>query len=67
VDQIVLAGGCAALPGIDEMVETRLRIPTNVANPFSRMSTSSRVSGQKLGDDAPSMMIACGLALRSFH
>lgn len=67
VDQIVLAGGCAALPGIDEMVETRLRIPTNVANPFSRMSTSNRVSGQNLGEDAPSMIIACGLALRSFH
>lgn len=66
VDQIILAGGSASLPGIDEMVEARIRIPTNIANPFSRMSTSNRVSGQNLAEDAPSLMIACGLALRSF-
>jgi type IV pilus assembly protein PilM len=30
------------------------------------MSLSSRVRPQGLSNDAPAMMIACGLALRSF-
>jgi type IV pilus assembly protein PilM len=37
-----------------------------VANPLAGMSLSSRVQAQSLGQDAPSLMIACGLALRSF-
>jgi type IV pilus assembly protein PilM len=37
-----------------------------VANPFSRMSVASRIRPQVLADDAPSLMIATGLALRSF-
>ncbi len=66
VDNIVLAGGCASIPGIDELIESRLSTPTTIANPFSQMSLASRVNAQSLGKDAPSFMIACGLALRSF-
>lgn len=66
VDNIVLAGGCASIPGIDELIESRLSTPATIANPFSRMSLASRVNAQSLGKDAPSFMIACGLALRSF-
>ncbi len=66
VDLIALAGGCAAIPGIDELVESQLDTPTVIANPFSRMSLSSKVNPEALSKDAPSLMIACGLALRSF-
>ena len=66
VDMIVLAGGCAAVAGADESIGERLGIDTVVANPFSRMSVGARVKPQALNDDAPAMMIACGLALRSF-
>jgi type IV pilus assembly protein PilM len=66
VDQIVLAGGCAAIPGVDELIESRLGTRTQIANPFARMSLSTRVNPQRLGNDAPSLMIACGLAMRSF-
>ncbi len=66
VDQIVLAGGCAQIPGIDELVAARIGVPTIVANPFASMALSSRVKAQLLGNDAPSLMISCGLALRSF-
>jgi type IV pilus assembly protein PilM len=45
VDQVVLAGGCASIAGISEMVEEQ---------------------AHALAQDAPAMMIACGLALRSF-
>jgi len=66
VDLIVLAGGCASIPGIDELVESQLGITTVIANPFANMSLSSKVNPQSLSKDAPSLMIACGLALRSF-
>jgi type IV pilus assembly protein PilM len=66
VDQLLLAGGCAQIPGIDELVAARIGVPAMVANPFASMSISSRIKPQLLSNDAPSLMIACGLALRSF-
>lgn len=66
IDQLVLAGGCAAIDGIAEMIEEQLGVPTVIANPLANMSLGSRVQAQALQQDAPSLMIACGLALRSF-
>ena len=66
VDLIALAGGCASIPGIDELVESQLDTPTVIANPFAEMSLASKVNPQSLSNDAPSLMIACGLAMRSF-
>jgi len=66
VDQIVLAGGVASMDGLDQLVQNKLGTPTAVANPFSNMSVSSSVNAIALSSDAPAMMIACGLALRSF-
>jgi type IV pilus assembly protein PilM len=66
VDGLVLAGGCASITGIDRFVEQALGLPAIVANPFTNMTLSSRVKPQALSNDAPSMMTACGLALRSF-
>ncbi len=66
VDQVVLAGGCASISGVAEMVEDQLGVPAVVANPLANMSLSSRVQAQTLAQDAPALMIACGLALRSF-
>ena len=66
VDQVVLAGGCASIAGIGDMIEEQLGVPALVANPLAGMSLSSRVQAQTLSQDAPALMIACGLALRSF-
>ncbi len=66
VDYIVLAGGCASIPGIDKLVEQDLGISTYIANPFINMALSNKVKPQSLSNDTPAMMIACGLALRSF-
>lgn len=66
VDHILLAGGCATIAGAAELIEEHTGAPTTVANPFSRMAVSSRVQPQSLAEDAPSLMIACGLALRSY-
>ena len=66
VDHIVLAGGSASIEGIDELIQDKLAIPTSIANPFTNMSVASRIKGQVLNNDAPALMIACGLALRGF-
>lgn len=66
VDHVVLAGGCASIPGIDELIEDKLGVTTSIANPFANMSLSSKIKPQQLGADASALMIACGLALRSF-
>lgn len=66
VDQMLLAGGCAQIPGIDEMVAARIGVPAMVANPFASMSLASRIKPQMLASDAPSLMISCGLAMRGF-
>jgi type IV pilus assembly protein PilM len=66
VHQIVLSGGCAITPGIDEIVGSRTEISTIVANPFIGMTPSPRIRAKQLAADAPSLMVACGLALRRF-
>jgi len=66
VDYVVLAGGTSSIQGLTEMVEEKTGTPTLVANPFANMSVASRVNASALGNDAPSLMIACGLAMRSF-
>lgn len=66
VDHIVLMGGGALLPGVAEVVAERTQIDTVMANPFAKMSISQRVRPKQLLVDAPSLMVACGLALRRF-
>lgn len=66
VDHIVLAGGVAAMDGLASVIEEKLGANTSVANPFANMSVSSKVNAAALTNDAPSLMIATGLAMRSF-
>ena len=66
VDHVVLAGGCASISGIDLLVQSKVDTPTTIANPFANMTAAPRVRAEALGNDAPALMIACGLALRSF-
>ena len=65
VDCIVLAGGVAAVDGLSELVREQLSTPVLVANPFANLATGPKVNKTMLNNDAPSLMIACGLAMRS--
>jgi type IV pilus assembly protein PilM len=67
VDQIILAGGCALLPGLDDLVAKRAGVATTIANPFVGMASSDLIRPRQLAQDAPLLLIACGLALRSFE
>ncbi len=66
IDHLILAGGCASIEGIADVIQERTSVPIVIANPFSNMSLSSKVSAQALANDAPALMVSCGLALRSF-
>lgn len=66
VDYILLAGGTASLPGLDRLIQQKIGTQTLVANPFADMSLSNKVNAGALASDAPALMIACGLAMRSF-
>jgi type IV pilus assembly protein PilM len=66
IDSIILSGGCASIPGIEKMVSQTLGVNAYIANPFIDMTLSQKVKPQTLSNDAPAMMLACGLALRSF-
>lgn len=66
IDQIILAGGCAEIPGVDSVIGERLRIPAVVARPFAGMSLSAKAKPGQLAKDEASLLIACGLAYRAF-
>ncbi|SFP75131.1 type IV pilus assembly protein PilM [Geopseudomonas sagittaria] len=66
VDCILLAGGTASLAGLDRLIEQKIGTPCVVANPFADMALASKVNAAALASDAPALMIACGLAMRSF-
>ncbi len=66
VDHILIAGGCASIAAVDELIEEKTGSPTTISNPLAKMSVASSVKAQSLSNDAPALMTACGLALRSF-
>lgn len=66
VEHIMLCGGSAAIPGLTDLIAQNLGTPASVANPFINMTVASQIDTEQLAADAPSLMAACGLALRSF-
>jgi type IV pilus assembly protein PilM len=66
VNHIILAGGSALIPGVAEIVGQRTNVNTILADPFAGMAISPRIRAKQLATDAPSLMVACGLALRKF-
>lgn len=66
INYIFVAGGCAVIPGLNETITARTQVSALTVNPFSGMDMSSRVIAKQLNMEAPSLLIACGLAMRSF-
>jgi len=65
VDHILLAGGVAAIDGLCDLIQESLSTPVKVANPFADLVIGSKINKTMLKNDAPSLLIACGLAMRS--
>ena len=66
VHHIILAGGSALIPGVAEIVGQRTNVNTILADPFAGITISPRIRAKQLAADEPSLMVACGLALRKF-
>lgn len=66
VDQLFLAGGCAIIAGLVELVAERTKISAAVVSPFQGMEIGPTVREKQLRIDAPAYMVACGLAMRRF-
>ncbi|MFA9459295.1 type IV pilus assembly protein PilM [Thiohalorhabdus methylotrophus] len=66
VDWVVVSGGCALLPGLTEALEEQLDVQVSIANPFPKMKVGGGVKQNSLDKVAPRLMVATGLALRSF-
>ena len=67
VDQIMLAGGSAVLPGLPEALMERAQVPAVVVMPFKGMEVAPSVRDKQLRLDAPALLTPCGLALRRFE
>lgn len=62
---VALFAGTGAANALVEAVDERLPVRAAVANPFRRMSLAPPIDRQALFRDAPGLLTACGLALRS--
>jgi type IV pilus assembly protein PilM len=66
VDQIYLAGGSSVVPGLAEAVAQRTQVPAELLSPFQGMELAGTVRERQLRSDAPSLLVATGLAMRRF-
>src|SRR5690554_4292612 len=65
VKQMVLVGGSSAVRGLAEYLAKVCAMPVTVANPLEDMRSAARVDRQNLASTAPSLLGACGLAMRT--
>lgn len=66
VDDLLLAGGSARLPGIAEAISDRLQLKAKVAEPFAKVKVSGRARAKQVRDEGPALLLAAGLAMRAF-
>lgn len=65
VDTILLIGDVAKIPNLAQQIQIKTDVPTSVVNPFKYLNVSKNVCFETLSNLAPSLAIACGLALRT--
>jgi type IV pilus assembly protein PilM len=66
-NQILICGGCANIPGVADVISSKVGIPTEVGDPLGQMKISTKAKSQGIRKDATALLTACGLALRSFE
>src|SRR3989441_12087115 len=63
IGKIVLAGGCAQLPGLNEYLASNWGIPVELARPFERIDVAPAYA-EEAAAMAPALAVAVGLRLR---
>jgi type IV pilus assembly protein PilM len=65
VDELILSGGCALTPNLQEVLRERFGVPTEMLNPFRRVQAKeSDFNREWLNTIAPMLAISVGLAIR---
>ena len=65
IDQLFIAGGSSRVVNLDPELKERFGIPVEIMNPFRQIDIGgSSVSQEWLTENAPSMAVAVGLAVR---
>lgn len=67
IEHILLAGGAVQISGLPEMITEQVGIPTSMVNPFANMAVNDSIDIRWLNNDAPALMICCGLAMRGIN
>ena len=66
INKIILTGGGSALRGLIPLIESRYKVTTTFANPFSRVLSPDFLE-EVLENAGPEFAVACGLALRQLE
>jgi type IV pilus assembly protein PilM len=66
LSHLLITGGGSSIANIIKPIYTKVGGHVSIVNPMASMSIASRINKAALIKDAPTLMIACGLALRSF-
>ena len=66
IDYIVLSGGTALISGLDRLLIDELGVHTVVAQPLKELELAPELDSDDIEHIQPQLMIAIGLALRSF-
>jgi type IV pilus assembly protein PilM len=65
IDQLFISGGASRIVNLDAQLKERFGIPVEILNPFRQIDIAGApVSGEWLTDNAPSLVVAVGLAIR---
>jgi type IV pilus assembly protein PilM len=61
---IYVSGGSAKIPGLGQVLEERLGIPVQLAEPFRGFRLGKNIDKMELADMAPQLAVGVGLAIR---
>lgn len=64
IGKIVLAGGCAQLPGLSDYLSSSWGIPVELARPFERVEIDPQYT-EEVNAAGPALAVAVGLGLRT--
>lgn len=64
LSRLYLMGGAVTISELSEQIEQEIGVTTLITDPFQQMKINSKISRERLSVDAPSLVKACGLAMR---
>ena len=67
IQRVYVSGGCSELAGLTERLQSGLDVPLEPLDPFKSIAVGRGVDEESLYQQAPSLAVAVGLALRGFH